>query len=169
MPIPRKPARYLRDHVNRVTLRFTGHAAFADLEHVGRRSGTVRHTPVRAFRVDDKIVIGLNFGRGSDWLKNIQAAGGCRIRLGSEHLELGAPRLVPVEQGTAGIPRVFRIALRYLVRTVDCVELPIIGRQHGDRRSSTGSPSTNRSARAPQENPDQQGPALGDCRPKLGH
>jgi len=33
-----------------MTLRFAGHAAFADLEHVGRKSGIVRHTPVRAFR-----------------------------------------------------------------------------------------------------------------------
>jgi deazaflavin-dependent oxidoreductase (nitroreductase family) len=129
MPIPRTLSRYLRDHVNKVTLRFAGHAAFADLEHVGRRSGTVRHTPVRAFRVHDTVVIGVNFGRESDWLKNIQAAGGCRIRLDrGQRLELGAPRLVAVEEGTAGIPWVFRVALRHVVRTRDCVELPIIQR-----------------------------------------
>jgi len=33
-----------------MTLRLAGHLAFADLEHVGRKSGTVHHTPVRAFR-----------------------------------------------------------------------------------------------------------------------
>jgi len=31
-----------------MTLHFAGHAAFADLEHTGRKSGIVHHTPVRA-------------------------------------------------------------------------------------------------------------------------
>jgi hypothetical protein len=30
-----------------MTLRFAGHLAFADLEHIGRKSGTVRHTGAR--------------------------------------------------------------------------------------------------------------------------
>jgi deazaflavin-dependent oxidoreductase (nitroreductase family) len=72
-----------------------GHLAFADLEHVGRKSGTVRHTPVRAFRSGDTVIVGLNFGRQSDWYQNIKAAGTCRMRLGGEQLTLGAPALVP--------------------------------------------------------------------------
>jgi deazaflavin-dependent oxidoreductase (nitroreductase family) len=108
-----------------VTLRFAGHAAFADLEHVGRRSGIVRHTPLRAFRGPDKVVIGVNFGRESDWLKNIQASGGCRMRLGGERLELGAPRVVPVIEGVRGMPWMFGVALRYVIHTADCVELPV--------------------------------------------
>jgi len=52
----------MRGAVNRMTLRFAGHAAFADLEHVGRKSGILRHTPVRAFRTGDTVIIGLNFG-----------------------------------------------------------------------------------------------------------
>jgi deazaflavin-dependent oxidoreductase (nitroreductase family) len=112
--------------MNRATLRLAGHAAFADLEHVGRRSGIARHTPLRAFRGQDKVVIGLNFGRESDWLKNIQAAGRCRMRLGREQLELGAPRVVPVIDGVQGMPWIFGVALRYLVHTADCVELPVV-------------------------------------------
>jgi hypothetical protein len=50
MTFPRALARYTRGAVNTMTLRLAGHAAFADLEHTGRKSGTVRHTPVRAFR-----------------------------------------------------------------------------------------------------------------------
>jgi hypothetical protein len=42
---PRALARYTRAAVNTVTLRLAGHLAFAGLEHVGRKSGTVRHTP----------------------------------------------------------------------------------------------------------------------------
>jgi deazaflavin-dependent oxidoreductase (nitroreductase family) len=126
MTFPRVLGRYARGRINRMTLRFAGHAAFADLEHVGRRSGIVRHTPLRAFRVHDTVVIGLNFGRESDWLKNIEAAGGCRMRLGGEQLELGAPRVVPLEQGVAGMPRLFGVALRFVVHTAECVELPIL-------------------------------------------
>jgi hypothetical protein len=74
----------------------------------------------------DKVVIGVNFGRESDWLKNIQAAGRCRMRLGGEQLELGAPRLVPVAEGVLGMPWMFGVALRYVVHTADCVELPVV-------------------------------------------
>lgn len=126
MPFPRALSRYTRGHINKVTLRFAGHAAFADLEHAGRRSGIVRHTPLRAFRGPDKVVIGVNFGRESDWLKNIQAAGRCRMRLGGEQLELGAPRVVPVIEGVRGMPWMFGAVLRYVVRTADCVELPVV-------------------------------------------
>jgi len=126
MPFPRVLSRYARGRINEVMLRFAGHAAFADLEHVGRRSGIVRHTPLRAFRGNDKVVIGVNFGRESDWLKNIQAAGRCRMRLGGQHLELGAPRLVPIAEGVRHMPWIFGVALRYVAHTADCVELPIL-------------------------------------------
>jgi deazaflavin-dependent oxidoreductase (nitroreductase family) len=110
-----------------MALRLVDHAAFADLEHVGRRSGVVRHTPLRAFRGPDAVLVGVNFGRESDWLKNIQVAGRCRMRLGGELLELGAPRIIPIGEGVRGMPRSFGLVLRYLVRTEDCVELPILG------------------------------------------
>ena len=65
MTLPRVLARCTHGAVNKMTLHLAGHAAFADLEHTGRKSGTVRHTPVRAFRTGDTVVIGLNFGRQS--------------------------------------------------------------------------------------------------------
>jgi hypothetical protein len=46
MTFPRTLARCTRGAVNKMTLHLAGHAAFADLEHTGRRSGIVRHTPV---------------------------------------------------------------------------------------------------------------------------
>ena len=128
MPFSRKLTAMTRGRVNRTMLRFAGHAAFADLEHVGRRSGTVRHTPVRAFLVGDQVVVGVNFGHESDWLKNITRAGACRMRLGREWLTLGAPHLVPVEQGTKDIPWLFRFGLRHLAHTKECVVLPVVER-----------------------------------------
>ena len=129
MPFPRVLTNVTRGRVNRMMLRFAGHAAFADLEHVGRRSGTVHHTPVRAFRVGTTVIVGLNFGPQSDWFRNITRAGTCRMRLGNEHLLLGSPHVVPVEQGTQDLPRVFRFGLRHLARTKECVVLPILERR----------------------------------------
>jgi deazaflavin-dependent oxidoreductase (nitroreductase family) len=126
MTIPRALTRYLRGPVNRMTLHLAGHAAFADLEHVGRRSGIVYHTPVRAFRSGESVIIGLNFGRQSDWYRNIEAARTCRIRLGGAELTLGAPTLVPAEQGIKSIPWPFRFAFRHVVHTAECVQLPIL-------------------------------------------
>jgi deazaflavin-dependent oxidoreductase (nitroreductase family) len=126
MTFPRALARHTRGAVNKMTLHLAGHAAFADLEHTGRKSGIVRHTPVRAFRAGDIVVVGLNFGRRSDWYQNIKAAGSCRMRLGGEQLTLGAPTLVPVEQGVKDMPRLFRFALRHVVHTDECAQLPIL-------------------------------------------
>ena len=101
---PASARRYTRAAVNKVTLRLAGHLAFADLEHAGRKSGTVRHTPVRAFRSGNTVIAGLNFARQSDWYQNIQAAGTCRMRLGGEQLTLGAPALVPAARASPICP-----------------------------------------------------------------
>ena len=101
MTFPRALARSTRGAVNTMTLHLAGHAAFADLEHTGRRSGIVRHTPVRAFRAGDTVIIGLNFGRHSDWYQNIKASGTCRMRLGGEQL---TPRHARTRARQAGRP-----------------------------------------------------------------
>jgi deazaflavin-dependent oxidoreductase (nitroreductase family) len=134
MTFPRALARYMRGAVNTMTLHLAGHAAFADLEHVGRKSGIVRHTPVRAFRVRDTVIIGLNFGRQSDWYQNITAVGTCRIRLGGEQLILGAPALVPAGQAAKDMPWLFGFALRHVAHTAECVQLPIL---HASPASAT--------------------------------
>lgn len=126
MTFPRALTRVTHGAVNTMTLRLAGHLAFADLEHVGRTSGLVRHTPVRAFRHGQTVIIGLNFGRQSDWYQNIKAAGTCRLRLGGEQLTLGGPVLVPAGQAARNLPGPFRFALRYLARTAECVQLPIL-------------------------------------------
>jgi deazaflavin-dependent oxidoreductase (nitroreductase family) len=125
MPFPRFMTIGHRS-LNQIALRGAGRRAVVDLEHVGRRSGTVRHTPLRGFRVGDEVVVGLNFGRESDWFKNIRAAGHCRMRIGHEWVELGPPRLVSARDGTSGMPRWFGWGLRYVVRTKDIVVLPVL-------------------------------------------
>ncbi|NUR47839.1 MAG: nitroreductase family deazaflavin-dependent oxidoreductase [Hamadaea sp.] len=116
-------------------LRFAGHGAFADLEHVGRRSGLVHHTPVRAFLVGDVVIVGLNFGQRSDWFRNIMNSGFCEMRLGRERLTLGNPRVVPVDRGTKDIPWLFRFGLRHMAHTKECVVLPIMARRSAGHRA----------------------------------
>ena len=53
---------------------------FGVLEHVGRRSGTVRQTPLMAFeRGDGRWIVALTYGPDVQWVKNVLASGGCRI------------------------------------------------------------------------------------------
>ena len=112
--------------INKIALFFVGFTAVADLEHVGRRTARTYRTPVRAFRSNDSVVIGLNFGRESDWLKNILAAQRCRMRLGNELMDLADPRVVPIEQGVTLMPRMVGLVLRYVVRTRDCLHLSVV-------------------------------------------
>ena len=48
------------------------------------------------------------------------------MRLGHQQLTLGAPAVVPAEQGTRKMPWLFRIAMRYVIRPAECAELPIL-------------------------------------------
>src|ERR1700749_2494117 len=59
----------------------------AQIWHVGRRSGRLYMAPAGARRAgEDVVLIPLTFGNRSDWARNVQAAGGCRIRLlGRDH------------------------------------------------------------------------------------
>ena len=124
MTFPRALARYTRGAINNMIL----HLPPRCLRRPGARRPQVRHRApgVRALGTGTSSLIGLNFGRQSDWYQNIKAAGTCRIRLGGEQLTLGAPALVPAEQAARDIPRLFRFALRHVVHTDDCVQLPVL-------------------------------------------
>lgn len=65
----------------------------ASLEHVGRKSGTVRQTPVWAFVTSDHVLIGLPFGRDVDWVRNVRASGHCRMQARGRVYELDEPRI----------------------------------------------------------------------------
>jgi deazaflavin-dependent oxidoreductase (nitroreductase family) len=65
---------------------------FAVMEHVGRTSGTVRRTAMMAFRRDpDRWIFALTYGTEVQWLKNVQAAGGCRIQNRGRWIEVTEP------------------------------------------------------------------------------
>lgn len=64
------------------------------IEHVGRRSGKVRISPVHPVPVDGGFRIVVPLGLESQWVRNVLAAGHCRIETNGVVYELDNPRLV---------------------------------------------------------------------------
>jgi deazaflavin-dependent oxidoreductase (nitroreductase family) len=104
MVMPQWLARLNRTVTNRVLRWLVGIGPLAELEHTGRRSGRSFRTVIMAFRQQDTITIALTYGPDVDWLKNLRAAGGGRLRLGRELLELGAPRPLTTAEGMSRMP-----------------------------------------------------------------
>lgn len=81
----------------------------------GRRSGKPYRTPVNVFRteVDGKpgVAILLTYGPDRDWLKNLTAAGGGRLRTRGKTVGVADPRVVSKAEAAAhvsrGVRRVF--------------------------------------------------------------
>ncbi len=94
MPVSRKVARFNKRFTNRVARHIAGWMpGFAIVTHTGRRSGRAYRTPVNAFHRDDHYVFALVYGSGSDWVRNVQAAGRCTIRTNNHDIGLVEPEL----------------------------------------------------------------------------
>lgn len=99
MQMPQALARFNRHVTNPVQRLWTGRLPpFAIIEHVGRRSGKPYRTPVNVFSadVDGKpgVAILLTYGPDRDWLKNLTAAGGGRMRRNGKSFGIADPRVV---------------------------------------------------------------------------
>jgi deazaflavin-dependent oxidoreductase (nitroreductase family) len=78
--LARRIARFNKRVTNRLTVPLAPHLpGFGVVHHVGRRSGRGYATPVNVFVRDDGFVIALVYGTQSDWVSNVQAAGGCEL------------------------------------------------------------------------------------------
>lgn len=95
MVLPRAVAQFNRRVTNpilgTVALRLPG---FAVIAHTGRKSGRQYRTPVNLFRTDDGYVVALTYGPGSDWVRNVLAAGGCDATIHGATVHLTDPRVV---------------------------------------------------------------------------
>jgi deazaflavin-dependent oxidoreductase (nitroreductase family) len=67
---------------------------FGTMEHVGRRSGTRRLTPIHPVSSADGFRIMVPLGAKSEWARNVVAAGHCRIQFHDVVFDLDEPRLV---------------------------------------------------------------------------
>lgn len=71
---------------------------WAFVEHVGRKSGTVRRTPILPRVSGDHVVVPLPYGRNAHWARNILVAGHCRLQLHEQVYELDEPQVLPATE-----------------------------------------------------------------------
>ncbi|OBG32790.1 MULTISPECIES: nitroreductase family deazaflavin-dependent oxidoreductase [Mycolicibacter] len=64
------------------------------IEHTGRRSGATYRTPVSMFHTADGVAVLLPYGTGRDWVKNLQAADGGRVKVGGKTFAVTNPQVV---------------------------------------------------------------------------
>ncbi|MEU9240787.1 nitroreductase family deazaflavin-dependent oxidoreductase [Streptomyces shenzhenensis] len=108
MPIDRKVARFNRRFANHlVGPLFSRLPGFGKVHHRGRKSGREFTTPVKLFRRGADIVITLPYGPGSDWVKNVLAAGGCEITTRGRRIQVTGP-VVFTDDGTTKMPALTR-------------------------------------------------------------
>ncbi len=72
-----------------------GRSELGTLEHVGRRSGIRRLTPIHPVLTNDGVRIVVPLGPKSEWARNVLAAGHCRMQLHDTVYELDEPALLP--------------------------------------------------------------------------
>ena len=97
--LPQSLARFNRHVTNPVQQLWAGWApGMGILEHVGRRSGAAYRTPLTVFRTDEGVAILLTYGPDRDWLKNLTAAGGGRLRRYGTTFSVTDPQVVSKAQ-----------------------------------------------------------------------
>lgn len=112
MPLPRAIAKLNRVGLNRLTRHIAPWApSFGVVVHRGRKSGKTFRTPVNVFVRDNAYVFALTYGVQSDWVRNVQAAGGCELISRRKTVQLTAPRLEHTES-RGDLPLVVRTILR---------------------------------------------------------
>ena len=93
--------------------------------HRGRRSGRTYQTPVNTFPTEDGFIIALTYGAdNTDWVKNVQAAGGCELRTRGRVLQVDSPRVYH-DETRRGIRAPHRYVLR-LIGVADFLSLTIV-------------------------------------------
>jgi deazaflavin-dependent oxidoreductase (nitroreductase family) len=107
---------------NRITSRFANRLpGFGILTHAGRKSGRVYCIPVNVFRVPDGFLIALTYGRDSEWVKNVLAAGKCQLETRRVLYQLSIPTIVH-DPTRRRFPFVVRLILR-LIGAEDFMQL----------------------------------------------
>lgn len=95
MPLPRWLAQLNKRTFNKREIKSGDRPVLC---HVGRSSGRVFETPLDAHQVDGGYLFIANYGRNSDWVKNIQAAGTATLRIDGGEVALVSPRMVPKDE-----------------------------------------------------------------------
>lgn len=111
---PRWVASFNRAVTNRITARFANRLpGFGIIIHKGRESGRLYRTPVNVFKTQDGFLIALTYGRDSQWVKNVLAAGRGRLETRGMVYDLFAPSIVH-DPARRRFPFLVRIVLRII-------------------------------------------------------
>lgn len=125
MPIPKRVARWNKVGVNRVARHIAPRMpGLAVVVHRGRKSGREYRTPVNVFPSNDGYIIALTYGPDTDWVRNVQAAGGCELRTRGRVVRVGEPRVYH-DETRQGIRPVERQVLR-LIGVADFLSLTTV-------------------------------------------
>jgi deazaflavin-dependent oxidoreductase (nitroreductase family) len=109
---------------NRITSLFAGwFPGLGILTHVGRKSGKVYLTPINVFRVPNGFIVALTYSSNSEWVKNVIAAGGCKLKTSGRAYQLSAPKFVH-DPSRRSFPFLVQVVLR-LVGADEYLELDI--------------------------------------------
>lgn len=100
---------------NRVAVRVAGARfvpVWAAVEHRGRKSGKEYATPVAiAAATSGALYIGLPWGPGTDWVRNLQAAGGGTVRWKGTSYAVTEPTIVGSSEALAAANVVVRLIM----------------------------------------------------------
>ena len=111
MQFPQRYARWNRMVTNKFVRLWAGWVpAYAVLMHVGRKSGVEYRTPLNVFPTDDGLVVFLPYGAAkTEWLKNVNAAGGGRIQHYGRTFDATEPRVLGKAEAAPLVRRRWRL------------------------------------------------------------
>ncbi|RDI59011.1 nitroreductase/quinone reductase family protein [Nocardia pseudobrasiliensis] len=66
---------------------------YANVVHTGRRSGRTYRTPVGITWDGDQLLVAVNYGRGSDWVRNVLAAQCFQLEHRGREISMDRPQL----------------------------------------------------------------------------
>jgi deazaflavin-dependent oxidoreductase (nitroreductase family) len=98
----------------------------AQIHHRGRTSGREYVTPASARVAADHVIIPLTFGTGSDWCRNILAAGGCEVRYRGRDYIATNPELVERHAAPRWALAAFKRRERFIFRLIGIKHLLIL-------------------------------------------
>jgi deazaflavin-dependent oxidoreductase (nitroreductase family) len=114
--LPAALARFNRRVTNPLLMRWPAGVrppSYAVIIHRGRASGREYRTPISAFRRPGGYVVALTYGPRADWVRNVLAAGECRLERRGRHVRLTNPRVVR-DPARRLVPQPVRLVLRLI-------------------------------------------------------
>src|SRR5258708_1484790 len=100
---------------NRVILPLAGTRLmplYGILEHRGRKSGKTFRTPVVVRPTSDGFIVPMPWGEGTDWFRNVSAAGGCAIVWKGRPYQLSQPEVIDAADAGAAFGGLQRSAMQ---------------------------------------------------------